>query len=146
VLAAREHIAATLLDPFHADSAVLFLLDADGMVHELSRYEDVYNGLQEISGVSLRDEHVTLGVFTTGWAAPLSDQTPNGSAPSEHPDRVRVQLCLALDRSFNSVSLVLMENSEEPMVERSGEGPLANAMAATLVTMLRARARRSDDA
>ena len=64
-LKAREHIAATLPNPFCAETAVLFLLDACGRVHELSRHKDVYDGLKEISVVQLQDEHIALGVFTT---------------------------------------------------------------------------------
>jgi hypothetical protein len=124
----------------------MFLLDADGRVHELSRYEDVYDGLKETSTVALQDDHVAVGVFTTGWAAPLVGDVPDGPAPSQHPDRVRVQLCVALDRKFQTVSVMLMENSNEPLVEGEGEGPLADALAATLVTMLREKARRSADA
>jgi hypothetical protein len=141
-LKAREHIAATLPNPFCADTAVLFLLDADGRVRELSRHKDVYDGLRETSVVQLKNEHIALGVFTTGWAAPLTDATSSDCAPSQHPDRVRVQLCTTLDRSFYNVSVLLLEDRSTPMVENDGQGSLADALAATFVMMLRQNARR----
>lgn len=146
VLDARTTIAATLQDPYQAENAVLFLMDADGRVHELSRYKDVYDGLQETSRVALQDNHVAVGVFTTGWAAPFNGDQPPERAPSEHPNRVRVQLCTALDREFRSVSVIQMSDRDDTIVEGGGEGPLADALAAVMATMLRARAQRSVDA
>lgn len=145
LLTARDTIAATLQDPFEADSAVLFLLDADSNVHELSRYEDVYSGLQETSAVALQPGHVAVGVMTTGWAAPLSGETPESTAPSEHPDRERVQLCVACDRNFRVLSIVTFSGKDESFIEDSGEGPFADALAITMLTMLRTAARRSRD-
>ncbi len=147
-LKAREHIAATLPDPYRAETAVMFLLDTDGRVHELSQYANVYDGLKEITAVDILDNHVAVGLFTVGWAAPLSTERPlpDDPAPSEHPDRVRVQLCAAINRELRIVSVVQMQDKDEPLVEDSGEGQLADALTVTMVMLLRARAKRSVDA
>lgn len=145
VLNARDTIAATLPDPFDAESAVLFLLDADGKAHVLSRNEDVYCGLQEMSAITLQPEHVAVGVMTTGWAAPLNDEGPESIAPSEHPSRERVQLCVVCDRTFRVLSIITFSSNDESLIDDSGRGPLADALAVTMLTMLRTVARRSID-
>lgn len=144
-LAARESIADTFTQPFSADGAVLFLLDTEGSVHELSRFVDVYEGLKQVSGTQLRPEHIGLGVFTTGWAAPLTTATESTCPPSDHPDRVKVQLCTVLDRDFQNVSVLLLEGETTPLVECDGEGSLADALTAAFVMMLRKQALPSFD-
>lgn len=106
---------------------MIFLLDFEGLVTEISRFTDVYEGLRKVSVVSLQPEHTGLGVFTTGWAAPLSVDTKSTCPPSRHPERVKVQLCTVLDRNFQNVSVLLFEGETTPLVECDGEGSLADA-------------------
>jgi len=145
MLAARDSIAATLPTPFEMEEAVVFVLDADGVAHS-SRSADVYCGLRDlVTSFVLEPHHVAVGLMTTGWASPLTEGAPSEVAPSEHPCRERVQLTACVDREFQVVNVVRFSEREELIIENEGEGPLADALAVTLVTMLRAAARRSVD-
>lgn len=86
-----------------ADGKPVLVLDAqmDGF--------DIYEVLESITP----DDNVNhYAVITTGWAAPIGGDN-DGIAPSQHPERKRVELMCAVSRDGVMASAMAMEGSDE---------------------------------
>jgi hypothetical protein len=144
-LQAQAAITSTMPNPFWTSDASIFLLDTEGQVCELLLRESAYDGLQEIAGKELNDKHIAVGVFTSGWAAPLTCEEPQHGdlSPSNSPERLRVHLCVLASREFEIVSVIQMQDTDGPLIQKTGEGNLADAMVITMLTLLRSKARRA---
>lgn len=139
LLAARDQIAATFENPFSTEQAVVFLVSITGEATEALRAADVYEALQLLAFLPLGWEQAGIGVFTTGWAAPLNAEGDVDGPPSEHPNRERVQLCTLLTTDFRCMSVASFEGQNRELHSEDATGSLADAMSATLVMMLRRR-------
>lgn len=132
---AREIIGATMINPFDADSTVVFTIDGTGAITELGRGTDAYTSLEAVAVSPMEPTAEALGIFTTGWAAPIG---PDGDVvPSESPDRQRVQLCTAIDRRFSCMSAVRFDGGRHEFIDETGQGALHDAMLLALVSRLR---------
>ena len=72
---------------------------------------DIYDLLD-----SLKPESVVnyYAVITTGWAAPLNDDGDTGGiAPSQHPQRKRVELMCIVSRDAQMASAMTMEGDDD---------------------------------
>lgn len=129
------HTAETILanegeDIFNADHSVVFAFDELGFLREVARATDVYQALQSASLKVFEEKETGIVLTSCGWASPITD-----GAPSEHPDRSRCSLVVAMDRFGEAVSLVKIQGKEEIEPEAPGEGPMAQAMMHTLLVM-----------
>lgn len=94
---------AAALPVMFSDGKPVLVLDA-----EMSGY-DIYEVLESVKP----DANVNhYAVITTGWAAPLGGDN-DGIAPSQHPERKRVELMCVVSRDGVMASAMAMEGSDE---------------------------------
>jgi hypothetical protein len=111
----------------------------DEEVREVCRNADAYEALKDAAAMALPEQDVAIGLYTTGWAAPLTPEGCEEMPPSENPQRTRAQVTVLMTTLFNHVSVVRLADREEEIVSEEGAGHLANALTVTLVMMLRRR-------
>ena len=90
---------------------------------------DVYDLLGSIES---KARYNYYAVFTCGWASPINkDQDENDQvAPSQHPERRRVQLVLVTSRDGNQASALRFDNESELVTDDGcARGSLAEAFA-----------------
>ena len=90
---------------------------------------DVYDLLGSIES---KARYNYYAVFTCGWASPINkDQDENDQvAPSQHPERRRVQLVLVTSRDGNQASAMRFDNDTELVTDDgNARGSLAEAFA-----------------
>lgn len=91
---------------------------------------DIYEALAFLDdeGAAHTTHAVAVVITTTGWAAPVAADV----APSEHPERVRVRLSVAVDDSGTVSRITFMSGPRDgEHIDDAGEsvGPLADAIA-----------------
>ena len=90
---------------------------------------DVYD---LIGAVESKKKYNHYAVFTCGWASPINkDQDDNDQiAPSQHPERRRVQLVLVASRDGKQASALRFNNDTELVTDDgNARGSLAEAFA-----------------
>ena len=101
---------ATAVPVMFLDGKPVLVLDA-----EMSGY-DIYEVLESLTP----DANVThYAVITTGWAAPLGGDN-DGIAPSQHPERKRVELMCVVSRDGVMASAMAMEGRDD-LITDDGE-------------------------
>lgn len=94
---------AAALPVMFLDGKPVLVLDA-----EMSGY-DIYEVLESVKP----DANVNhYAVITTGWAAPIGGDN-DGIAPSQHPERKRVELMCVVSRDAEMASAMAMEGNDE---------------------------------
>jgi len=120
-------------DAFVPGTARVYYLNADGTTEFLCENTDIYDLLSD-------DETVeTLGSFTNtnyivvtaGWAAPRDTAIAEEDEvkPSKHPQKRRVRMTLACCEAKTVATLRFQDDKETVIVDDSGEGSLADAIA-----------------
>jgi hypothetical protein len=106
-----------------------FTLDAplDGFTMGLyGSFVDVYEGLEVFGNDPLSVDAVGLGIVTTGWAAPLVENSDQ--PPSAHPERVRVILYHAANVGGDHWGVLDMKGAPEQIESRNQAGSLLDAV------------------
>ena len=94
---------------------------------EISRGGDIYQVLEKLSDDASGLIWDYIAVTTQGWAAPLRNDKNDDTRPSEHPERTRVFLVSIVNSSREIISILKLED-QEPEVDSTGTGDLANAL------------------
>ena len=112
---------------FDMSVASIYYLDDNGDAEFLSSNGDVYNLLKDenvLEALTAFKEPRFI-VVTCGWASPLN-KSDEDLAPSQHPDRRRVRLSLAVDDK-NIISVIRFKDDKgNPQTETNGSGTLAD--------------------
>lgn len=91
---------------------------------------DVYELLES---VKTKAKYNHYAVFTCGWASPINkdqDKMNDQVAPSQHPERRRVQLVLVTSRKGKQASAMRFDNDTELVTDDgNARGSLAEAFA-----------------
>jgi hypothetical protein len=129
----EEYVNKNFQDSYHLDSAYLFGIDiykiAEPLVIKVDSNTDVYRLLSPINAI-FGAEYDGFGVVTCGWAKPLTDGEDDGTAPSEHPEKVRVRLFIFCDMEGRITSSLRFANKvgEVTYDENQARGALRDAM------------------
>lgn len=92
---------------------------------------DVYELIESVSDQEKHNSFEYVSVVTGGWAAPLNSDGEIDGAPSQHPNRRRVALAIAVNISNKTVlgSVLKFDDSEEKVYDyNQATGSLADAM------------------
>ena len=112
---------------FDMSAASIYYLDDNGDAEFLSSNGDVYRLLKDenvLEALTAFKEPRFI-VVTCGWASPLN-KSDEDVAPSQHPDRKRVRLSLAVDDK-NIISVIRFKDDKgNPQTETNGSGTLAD--------------------
>jgi hypothetical protein len=101
-----------------------FFFDAEGRVTDSVTGTDPYEVLTFIGFASLPPRSIGIGLVAPGWMSPMGE-----TAPSDHPDRVRIEICNVLDISLKSSASIRISTTGEFFDEQAnGEGPLLDVM------------------
>ena len=131
-----ETIVKTIQDnlnyPFDALKAEAFGITIDDdysvKITPIATHGDVYDLLEHSTdlkeGVKLYDA-ITIG--TCGWAAPTENGKDPETKPSEHSDRRRVRLSLAVSPEQTVSYLRFKDDPKEVIIAEDGRGTLAEA-------------------
>ncbi len=103
-----------------------------GDVRTVHEADDAYEVLAQMGQLSLPTDVASIGLHTTGWASPIYE-----GAPSEHPERQRVELVVVLNRNFEMVSVARFATSHEDISTTEGDGPITDALTAAMALSLR---------
>lgn len=101
---------------------------------------DVYDLLRSYFDLHRTTTQPTPSAFalmTSGYAAPIIDGEPMGQ-PSEHPNKLRVALCVVYDRDGSQSSCLRFQGEEKEDVTTNGgeeSGTLAAALDAVAVVL-----------
>jgi hypothetical protein len=117
---------------FELPSACLFGIetDADGKFVDFS-YVDAQSDVYELLNrrASELTTFTTFALVTTGWAAPLKDNGELDGAPSAHPERRRVRLCVTANIDGVASVLRFEDDQDSPIVDPGqATGSLAEAV------------------
>lgn len=98
---------------------------ADGDVYDLLEYnEDLKEGVKSYDAIT---------IATCGWAAPINKEkdADNETAPSQHPDKRRVKLCITANVNKQMGSVISFQDDPDNSVYDFGDarGSLAEAIA-----------------
>lgn len=112
---------------FDMSVASIYYLDDNGDAEFLSSNGDVYRLLKDenvLEALTAFKEPRFI-IVTCGWASPLN-KSDEDLAPSQHPDRRRVRLSIAVDDK-NIISVIRFKNDKgNPQTETNGSGTLAD--------------------
>lgn len=103
-----------------------------GDVRTVHEADDAYEVLAQMARLSLPTDVASIGLHTTGWASPIYE-----GAPSEHPERQRVELVVVVNRHFEIVSIARLATRHEDISSTDGEGPITDALTAAMALSLR---------
>ena len=105
---------------------VVFTADGTPIIDE--PMAEVGNDVYELlSDASLSEFYDYCVLITSGWAAPNDDED---TAPSQHPERRRVNLLCVASRDGKQASAMRMAGSDELVTDNgNATGPLAWALA-----------------
>jgi hypothetical protein len=128
-----DHPSQTNTDGFSLDGARLYGIVADGeeepLLTLLGSHKDVYELLESNASIKAKSGYKYVGIVTTGWAAPLSDNGEVEGAPSAHPMRRRVRLMVVAHREGVASVLRFQDEPDEPITDPgSATGSLAEAV------------------
>lgn len=127
---------------YNSKRAVLFAVavgdNGTATLTEITSNGDVYELLESkkaIEGLAI-NEQVCLA--TCGWAAPVDDDGDDEIAPSQHPKKRRVRLCIFVNDEGVASVLRFQDDEDNPITDDgNAEGSLADA-----VSTLRKHARK----
>lgn len=129
---ALDMYALSIDDEFETRPARGFHITRCGDVQTVLEANDAYDVLAQMGQLSLPTDVALIGLHTTGWASPIYE-----GAPSEHPERQRVELVVVLNRNFEMVSVARFATSHEDISTTDGDGPLTDALTAAMALSLR---------
>ena len=112
---------------FNLERASIYYLDVLGEPELLGNHGDIYHLLEDESVVEalLAFKSPRFLILTCGWASPL-DNNDESMKPSQHPDRKRVRLSIAVDDK-NIISVIrFKDDKSNPQTETNGSGTLAD--------------------
>ena len=91
--------------------------------------DDVYELLEGDNVSQVLETHNFVGLVTTGWASPLTDDDKETwSAPSKHPERRRIRLVIIADKGNVCAVIRFSDGDDEVIVdEGSATGSLNDA-------------------
>ena len=91
---------------------------------------DVYELLEGDNVSQVLETHNFVGLVTTGWASPLTDEKEIWSVPpSKHPERRRVRLVIVADKGNVCAVIRFSDGDNEVIVdEGSATGSLNDAL------------------
>ena len=115
---------------WHLKKASIWAMNETGLLKKLCENKDVYELLDSPKTLTAIEDANKFVVLTCGWAAPIdSDITDNDVAPSQHPERRRVRLVVAVDTA-GVASVLRFENKPTEIVTDEGDakGSLADAV------------------
>ena len=115
---------------WNLDKASIWAIGKKGSLKQLVSGRDIYELLESpktLTAIGNADKFVVL---TCGWAAPLdSDIVDNDVAPSQHPERRRVRLVVAVDTAGVASVLRFQDKPTETVTdEGNAKGSLADAV------------------
>lgn len=128
VALAREFMKKSSADEssFHMSSAVAYGIDKEGKFSVIGSQPDVYDLLDS---VEIPAGGIGVAVHTTGWAAPLNEEGEPEGAPSQHPQRRRVQLLAVIAEGKAGSALAFADEPDDVIVDEGGAtGSLADAL------------------
>ncbi len=108
---------------------VVFTADGSPIIDE--PMAEVGNDVYELlSDASLGEFYDYCVLITSGWASPIKDGDDNEVAPSQHPERRRVNLLCVASRDGKQASAMRMAGEAELVTDDGkASGPLAYALA-----------------
>jgi hypothetical protein len=120
---------------YKMEKAMLFPVTYyDGEYHVGSpiSYPDVYALMELDESKSAAKGCDYVAIVTTGWAAPIDEDSDVDTRPSLHRDRRRVRLSM-IGKHDEVASIMRFEDDpDNPIYETSGEGPLVDAVSELL--------------
>ena len=121
-------------DRYNLGQAHFYAIKTDGTYRLVHTDGDVYEGFENLpSIVRLSEDDEAIAVETCGWAAPITDNEDDDTAPSQHPNRRRVRLLSVITRSFDMASALGFADDDDIVTnEGSARGSMANAMVITM--------------
>lgn len=114
--------------------ANFYAIKADGTYRLVHSDGDVYEGFENLPNIiKLSDGDEGIAVETCGWAAPISENDDDDTAPSQHPKRRRVKLLSLITRTFETASALAFEDDDEIITDGgNASGAMAYAMIDTM--------------
>ena len=112
---------------FDMTAASIYYLDGNGNAEFLASDGDVYKLLDNKNVLEALTAFIEprFIIVTCGWASPL-DNNDESMKPSQHPDRKRVRLSIAVDDK-NIISVIrFKDDKSNPQTETNGSGTLAD--------------------
>lgn len=93
----------------------------------IDQSQDAYELIKNNTGTIRKHP---LAITTLGWAAPLSDNNENNETPpSQHPERRRVSLFIAVNKTGQMASVLrFQDNNETALDDGEARGALAEAL------------------
>lgn len=124
-------------DSFSLGCALLFSVNQtdDGLsITKAGEHGDVYDLLDTYDSRKVAQVSDFIVVATTGWAAPIDENTEEGVPPSQHAERRRVRLMVFANRE-QTVSVLRFSDTPEETITDEGKatGSLADAVRALFV-------------
>ncbi len=119
---------------FTADSARLYEIDPAnptsifGLV-QIDKDQDIYNLIAR--NADTKTKH-PLAITTLGWAAPIDETENNEIAPSQHPNRRRVSLFMAVDANKQMASVLRFSDTD---TTKTDDGEARGSLAEALLTL-----------
>lgn len=129
---ALDMYALSIDDEFETRPARGFHITQCGDVRTVLEADDAYDVLAQMGQLSLPTDVALIGLHTTGWASPIYE-----GAPSEHPERQRVELVVVVNRHFKIVSVARLAASHENISTTDGDGPITDALTAAMALSIR---------
>ena len=130
--ASHTYIVKNFDDIHTLGKAQLFGIDiyktVDPIVQKIGDHTDVYEMLSPMNAI-LGADYDAFGLATTGWAAPTGG-ADDGTAPSKHPERVRVLLFSFCDTEGRITSSLRFANKIGEVIydENQARGTMRDAM------------------
>jgi hypothetical protein len=115
---------------FDLAKANFYSIKTDGTFRLIHSHGDVYEGFEQIpSIVRWSKEDEAIAVESCGWAAPITENEDDDTAPSQHPNRRRVRLVSVITNTFETASAIGFADNGEVLTD-AGEarGSMAEAM------------------
>jgi hypothetical protein len=128
----EKYVVKNFDDIYTLGKAQLFGIDiyktVEPIVQKIGDDADVYEMLSPMHAI-LGADYDAFGLVTTGWAAPTGG-ADDGTAPSKHPERVRVRLFSFCDTDGRITSSLRFANKEGEVTydENQARGSMRDAM------------------
>jgi len=128
------------MDNVERTPASLFWLLDDGSREHAGDFTDLYFGLKALANVALPTSAVALGCYSTGWARPLNEDEEKAEQ-----EKRRCALVVMCNRTFEMSAAVRIGDGDSEIDSSAGEGPIADAIALTMMLAMRTAAREHSD-
>lgn len=111
-------------------------LDNQISIKEIDHYPDIYEMLYSEKVLEEAEYYQSILICTNGWAVQVGDNALEENdddlltqlPPSEHPNRIRIELRIMYDKEDSFNTCVLIEGQDEIMYDTEGQGDLAVAI------------------